>query len=205
MASSRSSAGSKAQARTVRSSRSRGASTRARTRAVTGSTIRARIRRRRDLSSHRSPFAGRVARRGSGGPRRRRSRGLSRGRGGADRSHRRRRGQAGSGRRPDRPDAGPEVDSIPERAPRRQRLRALAEALALIHLANGTPAQRTAAAGSLGDLHSESAVAPLQRLATDGSASPAEREAAQHAIRGIERWGLLTRTVETVFQGASLG
>ena len=82
---------------------------------------------------------------------------------------------------------------------------ALAEALALIHLANGTPAQRTAAARSLGDLHSESAVAALQRLATDGSASPAEREAALHAIRGIERWGLLTPAIEIAFQGASLG
>jgi urea transport system permease protein len=82
---------------------------------------------------------------------------------------------------------------------------ALAEALALIQLAHGTGAQRASAARSLGDLHSESAVPALQRLATDAGASPAEREAAVHAIRGIERWGLLTRTVETLFQGASLG
>ena len=81
---------------------------------------------------------------------------------------------------------------------------ALAEALALIHLANGTPVQRAAAARSLGDLHSESAVPALQRLAADTAASPAEREASVTAIRGIERWGLLTRTVETLFQGASL-
>jgi urea transport system permease protein len=44
----------------------------------------------------------------------------------------------------------------------------------------------------------------LQRLAGDGAASPAEREAATAAIRKIERWGLLVRTVETAFQGASL-
>ncbi len=82
---------------------------------------------------------------------------------------------------------------------------ALAEALALIQLAHGTGAQRASAARSLGDLHSESAVPALQRLAADAGASAAEREAAVHAIRGIERWGLLTRTVETLFQGASLG
>ena len=75
-----------AHGRTVRSSRSRGASTRARTRAVTGSIIRARIRRRRDLASHRSPFAGRVARRGRGGPRAA-APAASPGRCGADRSH----------------------------------------------------------------------------------------------------------------------
>jgi len=82
---------------------------------------------------------------------------------------------------------------------------ALAEALGLIHLANGTPPQRAAAAQSLGALHSESAVPALQKLAADSSATPGERETAVNAIRRIERWGLLVRTVETLFQGASLG
>jgi urea transport system permease protein len=82
---------------------------------------------------------------------------------------------------------------------------ALAEALALIHLANGAAPQRAVAARTLGELHSESAVPALQRLATDTAATPAERDAAISAIRRIERWGLLTRTVETLFQGASLG
>jgi len=82
---------------------------------------------------------------------------------------------------------------------------ALAEALALIRLANGDGAQRAAAAQALGELHSESALPALQRLAADTAAAPAERDAAVHAIRRIQRWGLLTRTVETVFQGASLG
>src|SRR4030095_14292758 len=59
--------------------------------------------------------------------------------------------------------------------------------------------------GRLCALHRGSAFPPPQRLAADAGASPAEREAAVHAIRGIERWGLLTRTVETLFQGASLG
>src|SRR5437660_37118 len=145
MASSRSSAGSRAQARTVRSSRSRGASTRARTKAVTGSTIRARIRRRRDLSSHRPPFAGPVD---------------SRGRGAAVKLG----NQAVA-------TAAPVVEEALKKESNRWVRHALAEALALIHLANGTPTQRTAAAHSLGDLHSESAVPALQRLATDSGAS----------------------------------
>jgi urea transport system permease protein len=82
---------------------------------------------------------------------------------------------------------------------------ALAEALALIRLTNGDGAQRAAAAQALGELHSESALPALQRLAADSAAAPAGRDAAVHAIRRIQRWGLLTRTVETVFQGASLG
>ena len=81
---------------------------------------------------------------------------------------------------------------------------ALAEALALIRLAQGDPAVRVLAAQSLGGLHSFDALAALQRLAADAAASRAERDAATSAVRQIERWGLLVRTVETVFQGASL-
>jgi len=100
--------------------------------------------------------------------------------------------------------AAPVVEEALKRESDRWVRHALAEALALIQLASGTPAQRAAAARSLGDLHSESAVPALQRLVADPAASPAERAAAVTAIRGIERWGLLTRTVETLFQGASL-
>ena len=100
--------------------------------------------------------------------------------------------------------AAPVVEEALKKESDRWVRHALAEALALIQLANGTPAQRAAAARSLGDLHSESAMPSLQRLAADTAASPAERAAAVMAIRGIERWGLLTRTVETLFQGASL-
>jgi urea transport system permease protein len=81
---------------------------------------------------------------------------------------------------------------------------ALAEALALIRLAHGDAAARAAAATALGGLHSLSAVPALKRLESDTAASPAEREAAGVAIKKIERWTLLTTTVETVFQGASL-
>jgi urea transport system permease protein len=80
----------------------------------------------------------------------------------------------------------------------------LQQALALIRLAHGEPAVRILAAQSLGDLHSFDAMPALRALATDASASPAERAAAVHAIRQIERWSLLVRTVETLFQGASL-
>ena len=81
---------------------------------------------------------------------------------------------------------------------------ALREAQALIRLAHGEPAVRILAAQSLGTLHSFDAMPALQTLAADAGASPAERDAATQAIRQIERWSLLVRTVETVFQGASL-
>jgi urea transport system permease protein len=81
---------------------------------------------------------------------------------------------------------------------------ALEEALAMIRLAGSDPAVRILAAQALGGLHSSDAMPALQRLAADTGATPAERNAATTAIRQIERWGLLVRTVETVFQGASL-
>jgi urea transport system permease protein len=81
---------------------------------------------------------------------------------------------------------------------------ALREALALIRLRHGDAAVRVLAAQALGDLHSFDAMPALQTLAADASASPVERAAATQAIRQIERWSLLVRTVETVFQGASL-
>jgi urea transport system permease protein len=81
---------------------------------------------------------------------------------------------------------------------------AFQEALALIRLTHGDSAVRVLAAQALGGLHSFDAVPALQKLASDAGASPAERDAATVAIRQIERWGLLIRTLETVFQGASL-
>ena len=81
---------------------------------------------------------------------------------------------------------------------------ALEEALALIRLTHGDAAVRVLAAQSLGGLHSFDAVPALQRLAADPNASRAERDAATHAIRQIERWSLLVRAIETAFQGASL-
>jgi urea transport system permease protein len=100
--------------------------------------------------------------------------------------------------------AAPVVEAALEKEADRWVRHALGETLALIHLANGDPAQRAAAARTLGELHSESARPALQRLAADTGASADERAAAGQAIRAIERWGLLTRTVETLFQGASL-
>jgi urea transport system permease protein len=81
---------------------------------------------------------------------------------------------------------------------------ALVEALALIRLTHGDAAARTAAATTLGGLHSLSAMPALKRLEADAAASPAERDAAAAAIKTIERWTLLTTTLETAFQGASL-
>src|SRR5216117_1785210 len=96
------------------------------------------------------------------------------------------------------------VEAAIAREPVERVRHALRESLALIRLAHGDPAVRILAAQSLGALHSSDAMPVLQKLAADASASPAEREAATQAIRQIERWNLLVRTVETVFQGASL-
>ena len=100
--------------------------------------------------------------------------------------------------------AAPVVEAAIAKESNAQVKHALQEALALIRLASGDAAVRVLAAQSLGGLHSFDAVSALQRLATDTSASPAERNAATTAIRQIERWGLLIRLVETAFQGASL-
>jgi urea transport system permease protein len=81
---------------------------------------------------------------------------------------------------------------------------ALTEALGLIRLAHGKGDERTDAARTLGEIHSAAARDALDRLTGDPTASPAEREAATHAIRRLQRWSLLTTTVETLFQGASL-
>ncbi len=81
---------------------------------------------------------------------------------------------------------------------------ALAEALALTWLAHGNAAARVRAADTLGDLRTAGALEPLRRLAEAAGASPAERATAAAAVRRIERWGLVTVTVETAFQGLSL-
>jgi urea transport system permease protein len=81
---------------------------------------------------------------------------------------------------------------------------ALEEALGLLRLAAPDAPSRIIAAQSLGALHSANALPALQRLAADPAASEAERDAARGAVRRIERWGMFSTAVETVFQGASL-
>ena len=81
---------------------------------------------------------------------------------------------------------------------------ALAEALALIRLSSAEPAMRVDAARTLGDLHSTTALPALRALAADASVPSALRSAAARAVGQVERWAMLTATVETLFQGASL-
>jgi urea transport system permease protein len=81
---------------------------------------------------------------------------------------------------------------------------ALAEALALTRLSSAEPAARLEAVRALGDLHSTTALPALRALARDAGASAALRAAAERAAGQIERWAMLTATVETLFQGASL-
>ncbi len=102
------------------------------------------------------------------------------------------------------PAAVPTIEEALKKETDRWVRHALTETLGLIRLAHGSGDERTDAARTLGAIHSAAARDALGRLAADASASPAEREAAMHAIRRLERWSLLTTTVETLFQGASL-
>ncbi|HXU91841.1 MAG TPA: urea ABC transporter permease subunit UrtB [Methylomirabilota bacterium] len=81
---------------------------------------------------------------------------------------------------------------------------ALAEALALIRLGGADESRRVDAARALGELHSATALPALRALARDPAAPAPLRAAAERATGQIERWGMLTATVETLFQGASL-
>ena len=81
---------------------------------------------------------------------------------------------------------------------------ALEEALGLLRLGSADASTRILAAQSLGQLHSANALPALRRLADDASLSGPEREAADLAVRRIERWSILVTTLETCFQGASL-
>ena len=96
------------------------------------------------------------------------------------------------------------VEAALAREPDRRVRQALAEALAMIRLVHGRPEERVAAAAALGQLASANAAPALERLAADPAASGAERAAAGHALRQIERWGVLIAVVETAFQGLSL-
>ncbi|MBI2525632.1 MAG: urea ABC transporter permease subunit UrtB [Candidatus Rokubacteria bacterium] len=80
---------------------------------------------------------------------------------------------------------------------------AMEEALALIGLARGDDAARAMAAARLGTLRSVGALERLRDVAADGG-SAAVRQAAADAVKGIERWSLVTTAIELGFQGLSL-
>ncbi len=100
--------------------------------------------------------------------------------------------------------AAPVIEAALAREQDRWARHALSEALALIRLAHGNAAVRTEAARTLGALHSSSALTALRRMASDSAVAPEARAAAEGAVGQIERWGMLTEVLETVFQGASL-
>jgi urea transport system permease protein len=81
---------------------------------------------------------------------------------------------------------------------------AIEEAMALIGLRTGDEPARVAAATRLGDLGSVSALDRLRDVAGDAAAPAALRQSAQAAVKRIERWAILTSTIETIFQGVSL-
>jgi urea transport system permease protein len=81
---------------------------------------------------------------------------------------------------------------------------ALEEGAALIRLRTGDPAERVAAAESLGRLRSANAMEQLGQLAADPQTPAPLLGAARVAIKRIERWALFTQAVEIAFQGLSL-
>jgi urea transport system permease protein len=81
---------------------------------------------------------------------------------------------------------------------------ALEEAIALIQLKSGSPAERVIAASRLGALGSSDGLDRLRDVAGAGDTPPALKQAAADAVKRIERWGLLTQAIQVIFQGVSL-
>jgi urea transport system permease protein len=81
----------------------------------------------------------------------------------------------------------------------------LEQAIALIRLKAGTGAERAAAATTLGSLASADALDRLREVAADAAAPAGVRQAAADAAKRVERWALLTSTIQIAFQGLSLG
>jgi urea transport system permease protein len=82
---------------------------------------------------------------------------------------------------------------------------ALEEAIALIQLKSGSPAERVIAATKLGALGSTDALDRLRDVAGAAGEQPELTQAAAEAVKRIERWGLLTQGIQIIFQGVSLG
>ena len=82
---------------------------------------------------------------------------------------------------------------------------ALEEAIALIQLKSGSPAERVIAATRLGALGSGDALDRLRDVAGAAGTPSALAQAAADAVKRIERWGLLTQGIQVIFQGVSLG
>ena len=81
---------------------------------------------------------------------------------------------------------------------------ALEEAIALIQLKAGSPAERVIAATRLGALGSGDALDRLREVAAAAETPPPLKEAAAAAVKRIERWSLLTQGIQVGFQGVSL-
>jgi urea transport system permease protein len=81
---------------------------------------------------------------------------------------------------------------------------ALEEAVALIRLRTGDAAARVAAADTLGRLRSANALDRLREVSADAQSPAPLTLVARDAVKRIERWALLTRSIEVAFQGLSL-
>src|SRR5499426_4479449 len=73
---------------------------------------------------------------------------------------------------------------------------ALEEAIALIQLKSGSPAERVIAAARLGALGSSDGAERLREVAAVSDSPPALKEAAAASVKRIERWSLLTQGIQ---------
>ena len=81
---------------------------------------------------------------------------------------------------------------------------ALEEAIALIQLKSGPPAERVIAATRLGALGSSDGAERIREVAAASDSPPDLKEAAAASVKRIERWSLLTQGIQVAFQGVSL-
>jgi len=81
---------------------------------------------------------------------------------------------------------------------------AIEEAIALVHLKGGSPAERAIAATRLGTLGSGDALERLREVADSADTAPALKQVAADSVKRIERWTLLTQAIQILFQGLSL-
>ena len=82
---------------------------------------------------------------------------------------------------------------------------AIEEATALIDLRAGDDPARTAAATRLGVLRSANALDRLRDVAADPTASSGLKQAALDAVKRVERWGLLTSTIDASIESHVMG
>ena len=97
------------------------------------------------------------------------------------------------------------LESAREFEPNRWTRRAIEEGIQLTYFADPDPSVRAKAARELGNLKSAAGIAFFEEVLLNASESNEDVLAAMTAsIKGMERWGIVTTIIQTVWNGASL-